>query len=266
MRNPASLFRQRCQPRTRCELESEKSALEPTENLGPEYLSLVKVIAWQIYSGLPRHAFVELSDIVQAGHLGLVNATRTYSAGFQVPFASYARHRIRGEILDSLRKLDTASRNLRWWQRRIENSAHDLSLNLNRDPTDEEVSARLGVGVARLRKKRLALWHAGPCAMPQTSDGETERCSRSLASAPDGMPDFIQERREMKEFLERAVSTLPPRSRKVIECYYLRSMPMKQIGRLLNVNESRVSQIHKTALQLMARGLRASGIRSAADI
>jgi RNA polymerase sigma factor for flagellar operon FliA len=236
----------------------------PGEDLVLKYLSLVKVIGWQVYGGLPYHAPVELNDILQTGHLGLVNASRTYRADLNVPFASYARHRIRGEILDSLRRLDTASRNLRGWQRRIDESARELSLTLSREPTDEEVSQRMGVGVTRLRKKRLALWRASPCTQPAL--GERDAPCSSVASAPEGMPDSIQERRQMTEFLEKAAALLPPRLKQVIDYYYLQNLPMKEIGRLLKVNESRVSQIHKTALQLMARGLRASGIRSASDL
>jgi RNA polymerase sigma factor for flagellar operon FliA len=269
LRNAAPEFHQTCQPagptvcppRIRCEIRSEPA---PGQSLVLEYLSLVKVIAWQVYGGLPYHAPVELNDLMQAGHLGLVNASHTYRSDLRVPFASYARHRIRGEILDSLRRQDTASRNLRGWQRRMEQSAHDLSLILSREPTDEEVSQRMGVGLSRIRKKRLALWRTASCSQPAA--GEREAFCKTAASAPEGMPDSIQERREMAEFVERAVATLPPRSKQVIEYYYLQNLPMKEIGRLMHVNESRVSQIHKTALQRMARGLRASGIRSAGDL
>ncbi len=254
-----------CQPRTRCETLGGTLENLSGEHLITQYLSLVKVIAWQIYGSLPRHAFVDLNDIVQAGHLGLVNASQSYRAGLRVPFASYARHRIRGEILDSLRKLDTASRNLRWWQRRIDDSARDLSLKLNRDPTDEEVSAKLGVGVSRLRKKRLALWHAASCSGASHAD-DHETAAPPVATGLEARPDSIQEKRQMTQFLERAVGTLPPRSKKVIEYYYLHNLTMKEIGGLLRVNESRISQIHKSALQWMARDLRASGIRSASDI
>ena len=196
----------------------------------------------------------------------MVNASQTYRTDLQVPFASYARHRIRGEILDSLRKLDTASRNLRWWQRRIEGEAHDLSLTLNREPTDEEISASLGVDISRLRKKRLALWHSTSCSVSQIGHPERERPSTATIPAEDAMPDCIQEKRQLGQHLQKAVATLPLRSRKVILFYYLHNMTMKEIGLMLKVNESRVSQIHKSALQAMARGLRASGIRSGADI
>lgn len=261
--NAAPALHPACQPRLRREIRVEAAA-RPREDLVLEYLSLVKVIAWQIFGGLPYHAPVELNDIMQAGHLGLVNASQSYRADLKVPFGSYARHRIRGEILDSLRRLDTASRNLRGWQRRIDQSAHGLALVLNREPTDDEVSAQMGVGVSRLRKKRLALWRTAPCSQPAA--GEKEPFGKSVAAAPEGMPDSIQERRQMTEFLKKAVATLPPRLQQVIELYYLQNLPMKEIGRVLKVNESRVSQIHKTALQQMARGLRASGIRSAADL
>ncbi len=257
-----------CPSRIRRETRERASRIS-SDGLVLQYISLVKAIAWQIFGSLPRHASVDLNDILQAGHLGLVNASRSYRADFKVPFASYARHRIRGEILDSLRKLDTASRNLRLWQRRIESETHNLALVLGREPSDEEISTSLGVDVSRLRKKRLALWHSASCSVTRASDQNAaqERDAQPVADPAEvAMPDCIQQKRQLADFLRRAVAVLPPRSQKVILDYYLHNLTMKQIGHMLQINESRVSQIHKSALHLMARALRASGIRCVADI
>ncbi|MDQ6677057.1 MAG: sigma-70 family RNA polymerase sigma factor [Acidobacteriota bacterium] len=231
-----------------------------------EYLALVRVIAWQIYGSLPVHASVELSDMIQAGHLGLVNASHSYRTGNQVPFASYARHRIRGEILDSLRRMDSASRGLRRWQRRIETETRNLSLSLKREPTEEEMSQRLGVEIDKLRQRRLALWRSSSCSSTSVLSEESPNSSLFRLTTLDGEPDSIQRRRELRQFLSRAVAILPPRSRKVVLLYYLRNLTMKQIGAVLLVNESRISQIHKHALKTMARGLRSAGVRCANDI
>ncbi len=229
-------------------------------DLALEYLPLVKVIAWQVYASLPAHAAVEMNDIIQAGHLGLISATHSYRADTKVPFASYARFRIRGEILDSLRRLDNASRSLRRWQRRFEAESQSLSATLQREPTEEEIGNSLGVEMSQLRKKRLAVWYSSSCAMPNID----EQVLHSVCTvARDEMPDAIQQKNEMVSLLSKSLQSLPARSRQIITHYYLENMTMKQIGQALHINESRVSQIHKSALQILARSLRDSGVHSA---
>ena len=244
----------------------QNDAQQNAQTLVLKHLALVRVIAWQIYGSLPLHASVEMGDVVQAGHVGLVDASRSYHPGVEVPFASYARHRIRGEILDSLRKLDSASRGLRRWQRRMEVETRSLTLSLHREPSEEEVSTKLGVEIDQFRKRRLSLWYTSSCALPVSRPGERDDGGRATPAPAETGPDSVHERRQLRQFLSRAVGVLPPRSRKVVLLYYLRNMTMKQIGVLLNVNESRVSQIHKHALETMARGLRAVGVKSLQDI
>jgi len=236
------------------------------EGLVLKYLPLVRMIAWQIYGSLPVHAAVEMGDVLQAGHVGLLDASRSYHPGVDVPFGSYARHRIRGEILDSLRKLDSASRGLRRWQRKLDAETRNLSLTLSREPSEEEVSAQLGINVEHLRKRRLNLWYTSSCIQPANQPGEPEDGSLVPTAAPDGNPDRLHQRVQLRQFLSRAISVLPPRSRKVVILYYLRNLTMKQIGTQLSVNESRISQIHKHALKTMARGLAAAGVKSFRDI
>ncbi len=256
-------FSPSCMPTARA--AEQNDAQHDAQTLVLKHLALVRVIAWQIYGSLPLHAAVEMGDVVQAGHVGLVDASRSYHPGVEVPFASYARHRIRGEILDSLRKLDSASRGLRRWQRRMEVETRSLTLSLNREPSEEEVSTKLGVEIDQFRKRRLSLWYTSSCAVPVSRPGERDE-GRAMTAPAEAGPDSMHERRELRQFLSRAVGVLPPRSRKVVLLYYLRNMTMKQIGVLLNVNESRVSQIHKHALETMARGLRAVGVKSLQDI
>lgn len=236
------------------------------EKLVLQYLPLVKSIARRVFTSLPPHIGVELNDLVQAGYVGLVNASRSYKPDVKVPFATFARYRIRGEILDSLRKLDCASRNLRQWQKQMEAKSRDLSATLHREPTDEEISESLGVEISQVRGKKLALRFAGACAGTANNTEDAEKYWQEQASAPETRPDAMRARQEMKQVLAVAIHSLPVRSREVIVLYYSNELTMKQIGEVMRVNESRISQIHKVALQIMARSLRSSGIASSTDI
>jgi RNA polymerase sigma factor for flagellar operon FliA len=245
--------KQSCQPRTH----------PPAHAADYEQDDLVRLIAWQIYSRVPRHASVEVNDVIQAGHLGLLRARNSYRSECEVPFAIYARYRIRGEILDMLRRLDTAPRSLRRWQRTVENQTRDLSLRLQRTPTDEELSDTLGVEVSKVRQNRHMLaCSSREIETPKRLDDEHPHRARESAAAADWMPDVIQERKESFALLLRSIDSLPPRARLVVLLYYRQDLTMKQIGTVLQVNESRVSQIHKTALKSILNVLQSAGISS----
>ena len=237
-----------------------------THALVMDYLPLVRVMAWQIFNSLPTHAMVEFSDVVQAGHVGLVNASRSFQASGPVPFASYARYRIRGEILDSLRKLDGASRGLRKWQKRMNAETNSLTAEFCREPSEEEVCEKMGIGITQSRKHRLTLWYTSSCNSSKSDHFEADAAGLASVEAEDWRPDLLHRLVEMRQFLIRSVAVLPPRSRKVVLLYYIKELTMKQIGALLNINESRVSQIHKHALETLARDLRAAGVKSVKDL
>jgi RNA polymerase sigma factor for flagellar operon FliA len=249
-----------CQPRTLPQPPAAHPSKAEAEH--DQQNDLVRLIAWQIFSRVPRHASVEVNDVIQAGYLGLLRARRTYRAECEVPFPIYARYRIRGEILDMLRRLDSAPRSLRRWQRAVETQTRDLSLRLQRLPTDEELSETLGLEIAKVRRNRQMLASAAREheQSKRVEDDFPHRTRESIADA-DWMPDAIHERKESFEVLMRSIGKLPPRARKVVVLYYRQNLTMKQIGVLLQVNESRVSQIHKTALQTMSSVLASAGIR-----
>jgi RNA polymerase sigma factor FliA len=228
---------------------------------------LVRLIAWQIFSRVPRHAAVEVNDVIQAGYLGLLRARRSYRSECDVPFPIYARYRIRGEILDMLRRLDSAPRSLRRWQRAVDLQTRELSARLQRLPTEEELSHTIGMEISQVRLRRQMLMSATrDHEFPKRADDEfSSRGHESVATA-DWMPDVIQERKESFSLLLRSIEKLPPRARRVVLLYYRQNLTMKQIGTLLQVNESRISQIHKTALQAMSAMLQAPGaLRVAPD-
>ena len=221
----------------------------------------VKAIAGRIRDNLPVQ--VEVDDLIHAGILGLFDAVEKYNPGKNVVFHLYAKHRIRGSILDSLRQLDWASRDLRKRFKSIEGVTQKLAQELGRGPTEAEVAKKMGVSEEQLGRLKSELYKAG------LSNGQPHRVERpdhsSFAEATqtnDRRPDELFANRQLREVLERAIGTLPPRYQTVIQLYYDHERTMKEIGNELGVNESRVSQIHKSALEKLGAALRGFGYPS----
>jgi RNA polymerase sigma factor for flagellar operon FliA len=226
---------------------------------------LVESMARRVHTSLPESACIELKDLVQAGNVGLVNAARSYSESTGVPFEIYARFRIRGEILDMLRRLDAASRTLRNWQKKIHHTVLDLSVRLQREPTDEEISGQLGVALDRFRRKNLDIRTA--CAVSRSSQGgdQMEDVRLNQPGPRESRPDALQSDQERRKIVRFAVDQLPDRPRQIILMYYHQEYTMREIGQRLCMHESRVSQIHKGALQTILENLKMYGINSPAD-
>jgi RNA polymerase sigma factor for flagellar operon FliA len=226
-----------------------------------EHLPLVKAIAIRVHENLPVH--VDLDDLIHAGVLGLFDAVAKYDASKNVVFQGYAKHRIKGAILDSLRQLDWASRDLRKRQKQVDSVMQSLSTKLGRTPTETEVAGQIGVSLERWRQMSAELRVVGLVSPSVPSDQEQDR-TQDFAAKPDSQPDRMCERRELQSTLARAIGSLPARYQRVVSLYYSREMTMKEIGDVMGVNESRISQIHKTALRKMATVLQSEGIHSAA--
>jgi RNA polymerase sigma factor for flagellar operon FliA len=223
-----------------------------------EHLPLVKAIAIRVHENLPVH--VDLDDLVHAGVLGLFDAVEKYNPDKKVQFHSYAKHRIKGAILDSLRQADWASRDLRRRQKQIDVVTRELALKLGRTPVDAEVAEQMGVAPDRWNKILVELRSLGTVS---ASGGDEERDHmQEFAATPELAPDRMCAHEQLRSTLARAVQTLPERYQKVVFLYYTNDMTMKEIGDVMGVNESRVSQIHKNALQKMAVVLQSEGIRS----
>jgi RNA polymerase sigma factor for flagellar operon FliA len=215
-----------------------------------------------VYESLPVH--VDLDDLVHAGIMGLFDAAEKYDPEKNVAFRSYAKHRIKGAILDSLRQLDWASRDLRKRHKKAETLTRDLTARLGRAPTEAEMADSMGVALDRWRSMALELRSVG--LLSTTPRGDDGAALPEFPARPDSHPDRICERRQLKSALGRAMEALPVRYRKVVTLYYSGEMTMKEIGDVLGVNESRVSQIHKTALEKMAVALHSAGIHSSAAL
>ncbi len=227
-----------------------------------DHLPLVRIIAVRVHENLPVH--VDLDDLVHAGILGLLDATEKFNPNKQVAFSSYAKHRIKGAILDSLRQLDWASRDLRRRHKQIEAATRDLAAMLQRNPTQAEVAEKIGVGEDRWRRMMMELRNAGLVSATGRNPDRDELSTMEFPAEEGSQPDNICARQQLRGHLKLALEALPERYRKVVQLYYTGEMTMREIGDMMGINESRVSQIHKSALQKMATALQAAGIESSA--
>lgn len=235
--------------------------LERRDSVVLEHLPLVKAIALRVHENLPVH--VEVDDLVHAGILGLFDAASKYDPDKQVAFSSYAKHRIKGAILDSLRQLDWASRDMRRRHKQVELVTRELAAVLQRNPTEEEVAQKMGMDTNRWRTMMLDLRNVGLVSASTRSNNENEDLpAPDFPGKPESQPDSICAKEQMRSVLGVAMKTLPERYQKVVSLYYTREMTMKEIGSILGINESRVSQIHKAALEKMQVVLESNGISS----
>jgi RNA polymerase sigma factor for flagellar operon FliA len=236
------------------------SNLRTTKTRGPSHdwadsndlvvklLPLVKRVALQFRGRLPAH--VELDDLISDGTVGLIDAVRKFDPARGVTIESYARYRIRGAILDSLRDQDHASRDMRRRIKKIESTCQALERRLGRPAEDTELARAMGLSleqwygrVAELR--RLGFEGTGSRIPQEFSKRVNEE---DLPAAQDDNPFTLCYRREQRDLLSRALGCLKDRERSIITLYYKEAWTMKQIGSRLGIDESRVSQLHSSAL------------------
>lgn len=240
--------------------QSTRLSTEERERLILDHCGLVKVIARQIHLTLPTH--VEVDDLIQAGTLGLIDAAEKFDPAKQIQFAGYAKFRIRGAILDGLRQLDIASRELRRRSREINNASHLLQANLQREPTEAEIAEHLKIDLGELRKFLQDGNAAGLISISHYSSKTDAVTDFDLRADYDTQPDRMLSLVEMHEALELAMESLRPRHRQVVRAYYLSHQNMKEIASSMGINESRVSQLHKSALATLQVALQAQGVQS----
>ena len=228
---------------------SKNPALDPRERerLLIENLPEVRYIARRIHDRLPAH--VPFDDLVHAGILGLIDAVDKFDPQKNVQLKSYARFRIRGAILDSLRELDWSPRHLRRQARRIEEAHRDLAAELGRAPAEPELAARLGLELDEFQQLLGELRGLDLGSLQGTSDdSSSEEPNTGVASRLEEDPFHITLRAEMRSLLAQAIEELDEKERQVLGLYYLEELTMKEVGMILDIGESRVSQIHTAAL------------------
>ncbi|MSV35056.1 MAG: FliA/WhiG family RNA polymerase sigma factor [Bryobacterales bacterium] len=240
--------------------QAEAARLARRDQVVLEHLPLVKAIAIRVHENLPVH--VDLDDLVHAGVLGLFDAASKFNPDKQVAFSSYAKHRIKGAILDSLRQLDWASRDMRRRHKQVEAATRELASTLQRNPTESEVAQKLGMDEERWRSMMLDLRNVGLVSASTRSNDNEDLPAPDFPTGPETHPDSICAHQQLRSVLGDAMKVLPERYQKVVTLYYTNEMTMKEIGGILGINESRVSQIHKAALEKMQVALESTGITS----
>jgi RNA polymerase sigma factor for flagellar operon FliA len=248
-------------PRPEDQCAERAARRERRDQLILEHLPLVTAIAAHIQKSVPVH--IELDDLIHAGMMGLFDAGTKYRDDKAVAFPTYAKHRIRGAILDSLRQQDWASRDLRKRYKQLEVVTRELTVKLERTPTEADLASAMGLSTRRWQSLMVDFRSLGLAAIQQHPNDREEHLMPEAASSPMLAPDSVFARSELRGKLANALKTLPERYRQVVHLYYDRDLTMKEIGGLLGVNESRVSQIHKSALERMQMALGTSGIHSA---
>src|ERR1700691_5164895 len=183
--------------------QKESTAMAVRDQIVLDNLSLVKAIAIRVHESLPVH--VDLDDLVHAGVLGLFDAASKYNPDKQVVFQSYAKHRVKGAILDSLRQLDWASRDLRKRQKQLDAVTRDLTAQLGRAPTEAEIADTLGLGIDRWRRVALELKNLGLVSASSVRPDPDNSAPIEFPAAPDSQPDHICARRQLKYALAGAM-------------------------------------------------------------
>ncbi|MEW5766774.1 MAG: RNA polymerase sigma factor WhiG [bacterium] len=225
------------------------------EELIINYASMVKYIAGRIAVSTPPT--VEFDDLVSYGILGLIDAIEKFDPDHGSKFKTYASSRIKGAILDQLRLLDWVPRTVRAKGRQLEGVYAALEYKFGRSATDEEVAEAMGVSVEELSQLILDVsgtsmislddvWHLG-------DDDDEVAIVDTIETSSSQAPEAIVEREDIKRLLVEAINRLPQREREVVALYYYEELTLKEIGEVLGVTESRVSQMHTKAI-LRLRG------------
>ncbi len=227
------------------------------ERLVVAYSPLVKYVAGRMASGLPAH--VEESDLISYGLIGLLNAIERFDLERAIKFETYAITRIKGAIIDELRSQDWVPRSVRARAREIERANQKLEHRLMRAPTDEEMAAELEMGVGEFQEAILQISNSTIAALDELwtvsdSSGDQVSLLDTLADehAPD--PSTALDSADLRDRTADAIARLPEREKLVIALYYYESLTLREIGEVLGVTESRVSQLHtKAVLRLRSR-------------
>ena len=217
------------------------------ERMMIDHLPTVRFLARRIHERLPQH--VDIEDLVSAGVLGLMDALQKFDPEKKVQFRSYAQFRIRGAILDSLRTLDWGPRDLRRKGRAVEESIRVLTTRMGRSPLETEVADEMGMDLGEYQQLlgELKGLEIGTLHAERSEDSGEEELAY-IPNSPEDDPLFRCLKGEMKARLTEAINQLPERERLVMTLYYYEEMTMKEIGLTLGVVESRVSQIHASAV------------------
>jgi RNA polymerase sigma factor for flagellar operon FliA len=227
------------------------------ERLVLAYSPLVKYVSGRLGSGLPAH--VEEADLISYGLVGLISAIERFELEREIKFETYAITRIRGAIIDELRSIDWVPRSVRARAREIERANRKLENDLQRAPTDEEVAAELKITVNEFNESLLQISNSTVAALDEMwtiGDASGDQVSLLDTITDENAPDpaQIMDETDLKDRVAEAITRLPEREKLVVALYYYENLTLREIGEVLGVTESRISQLHtKAVLRLRSK-------------
>jgi RNA polymerase sigma factor for flagellar operon FliA len=215
-----------------------------------QYAPLVKYVAGKVAIGMPNN--VEFDDLVGFGVFGLFDAIEKFDPNKHVKFKTYAVTRIRGSIFDELRSIDWVPRSVRQKTREVEESIRKLEASLGRAATDEEIAREMRIDLREFQQIMLKISGTSVLSLNEVwyTGDENDKISivESIESPSTFNPDTIVEKEEIKRVIVEAINELPEKEKKVLILYYYEDLTLKEIGEVLEVTESRISQLHTKAI------------------
>lgn len=229
----------------------QKKTQETREQLIIEYAQLVKLVAGRLSMYLGHN--VEYDDLVSYGIFGLIDAIDKFDLEKNVKFETYASLRIRGAILDQIRKMDWIPRSVRQRQRKIDEAMKQIEMRTGKTASDEELAKQLGLTDEELCSWQTQLKVINVVSLNEFEENGPEPMIDSAHPVRFSQPEEVVEEAELKEKLAESLELLTEKERRVIELYYYEDMTLKEISKILEVSESRISQLHTKALNKMRK-------------
>jgi len=240
---------------------TEATRAPDRDQLLEENLNLVYHVARRMSKG--GYGEVEFEELVSAGTMGLIEAIEKFDDSRGLAFSTFAVPRIRGAILDELRRLDSVSRTLRRKQRDLDQARHDLHGRLGRSPSDDELAQELDVDLDTLwrwRREMERTVHVSLDTPAHDEEGSQGTLVDVLVDDEAPAPDFDLERREEMGLLEAEIARLDPQERTVLGLYYFEELKLREIAEVLELTVSRISQIRSKAINTLRERLSSGGL------
>jgi len=240
-------------------VEEIEITTENREEVIIQYSPMIKYVANRIAMRLPPH--IEVDDLISVGVLGLMDAISKYDSSRGAKFKTYAEFRVRGAILDELRSLDWVPRSIRQKASQVDKVVQGLQAKLRRQPEDEEVAKEMGLSLDQFHEtlnetKSIPIFSLEDLGIAKES-GDQQSLLDCLAGKADADPQTQIRLVELKEIIAKAIDALPEKERLMVSLYYYEELTMKEIGAVLDITESRVSQIHSKAVYRLRTKLKA---------
>ncbi|MDD6192511.1 MAG: FliA/WhiG family RNA polymerase sigma factor [Lachnospiraceae bacterium] len=229
----------------------EKPTPELREQIIIEYAPLVKVVAGRLSMYLGKN--VEFDDLVSYGVFGLIDAIDKFDLSKDVKFETYASLRIRGSILDQIRKMDWIPRTVRQKQKKIDDAIKIIEMRTGKNATDEEIAIELGLSDEELLDWQSQLKVTNVVSLNEFVEQGTEPAMDAHSNSHFIQPEEMISQQELKQMLEEALQLLTEKENKVVLMYYYEELTLKEISEVLGVSESRVSQLHTKAIVKMRK-------------